>query len=131
MENNNFDPESAGGYGFVMFVYLIIIAVVIVGMWKTFEKAGKPGWAAIIPIYNFIVLLEIVGKPLWWIVLMFIPVVNIIIAIMLSHQLSLSFGQGIGMTLLLIFLPFIGWPMLGFGDARYVGPGGAPLSNPV
>jgi len=131
METNNFDPGSAGGYGFAMFVYLIIIAVVIVGMWRTFEKAGKPGWAAIIPIYNFIVLLEIVGKPLWWIILIIIPVVNIVIAIMLCHQLSLSFGQGIGMTLLLIFLPFIGWLMLGFGDARYVGPGGASVPNPV
>lgn len=131
MEPNNFDPGSTGGYGFAMFLYLIIFAVVIVGMWKTFEKAGKPGWAAIIPIYNFIVLLEIVGKPLWWIVLMFIPVVNIIIAIMLCHQLALSFGQGIGMTLLLIFLPFIAWLMLGFGDARYIGPGGTPVAHPV
>lgn len=131
METNNFDPGSTGGYGFVMLVYLIVFAVVIVGMWKTFEKAGKPGWAAIIPIYNFIVLLEIVGKPLWWIILMLIPIVNLVIAIMLCHQLSLSFGQGIGMTLLLIFLPFIGWPMLGFGDARYIGPGGMPAPNPV
>lgn len=131
METNNFDSGVSGGYGFVMFLYLIIFAVVIVGMWKTFEKAGKPGWAAIVPIYNLIVLLEIVGKPLWWIILMLIPLVNIIIAIMLCHQLSLSFGQGIGMTLLLIFLPFIGWLMLGFGDARYVGPGGTSLANPV
>ncbi len=114
-----------------MFLYLVVFVVVIIGMWKTFEKAGKPGWAAIIPIYNCIVLLEIVGKPLWWIILLLIPFENLIVAIMLCHQLSLSYGQGLGMTLLLIFLPFIGWPMLGFGPARYLGPGGTPVTHPV
>jgi len=62
-------------------LFWVLMIIVIVGMWKMFEKAGKPGWASLIPIYNFIVLLEIVGKPLWWIVLMFIPIVNIIFAI--------------------------------------------------
>lgn len=127
----DFDSGLSGGYGFVMFLYLVVFVVVIIGMWKTFEKAGKPGWAAIIPIYNCIVLLEIVGKPLWWIILLIIPIVNLIIAIMLTHQLSLSYGQGVGMTLLLIVLPFIGWPMLGFGPARYLGPGGTPMAHPA
>lgn len=127
----DFDSGLSGGYGFAMFLYLVVFVVVIIGMWKTFEKAGKPGWAAIIPIYNCIVLLEIVGKPLWWIILLLIPFVNLIVAIMLCHQLSLSYGQGLGMTLLLIFIPFIGWPMLGFGPARYLGPGGTPLTHPV
>lgn len=121
----NYDPYSGGimaALGAFAFIYLIIFLVVIVGMWKVFEKAGKPGWAAIIPIYNLIILLEIVGKPVWWIILLLIPFVNFIIVIILYHQLSLSFGQGVGMTIMLIILPFVAFPMLGFGSAKYVGP---------
>ena len=123
------DPGAAAGLGVVMFIYIALLILLIVSTWKIFTKAGKPGWAAIIPIYNCVILLEIVGKPVWWIILLLIPFVNIVIAIMLMHQLSLSFGQGVGTTLLLIFLPFIGFPMLGFGSAQYVGPtGGAPAA---
>lgn len=86
------------------------------------SKAGKPGWAAIIPIYNLIVWLEIVGKPVWWIILLFIPLVNFFVGLYLCHLTSRAYGKDIVMTLLLIFLPFIGFPILGFGDAKYVGP---------
>ena len=111
--------------GAFAFFYFLILLIVIVGMWKVFEKAGKPGWAAIIPIYNLIVLLEIVGKPVWWIILLLIPFVNFIIIILLYHQLSLSFGQGIGMTILLIILTFVAFPVLGLGSAKHVGAGGS------
>lgn len=128
---DNFDPGVSSGFGVIMFLYLAILIVTIVGMWKTFEKAGKPGWAAIIPIYNIIVMLEIVNKPLWWVILLLIPLVNIIFAIIVLNQFAISFGQGIGMTLLLIFLPVIAWPLLGFGDAKYLGPGGMSTSQPA
>jgi hypothetical protein len=108
--------------GAFMIIYFAIFLVVIISLWKLFEKAGKPGWAAIIPIYNIIVLLEIVGKPIWWIFLLLIPLVNLFIGIYVVHLLSKSFGKDIVMTILLIFLPFIGYPMLGFGDATYGGP---------
>jgi len=111
---------AAMGTGVLIF-YLVILVLVIASMWKIFTKAGKPGWASIIPIYNLIVLLEIVGKPIWWILLLIIPLVNIIIMIIVTHRLSLSFGQGVGTTILLILLPFIGYPMLGFGSATYIG----------
>ena len=112
---------AAMGTGILIF-YLVILVLMIASMWKIFTKAGKPGWAAIIPIYNFIVLLEIVGKPIWWILLLIIPFVNFIILIIITHRLSISFGQGVGTTILLIILPFIGYPMLGFGSASYSGP---------
>ena len=112
---------AAIGTGVLIF-YLAVLVLMIVSMWKIFTKAGKPGWASIIPIYNFIVLLEIVGKPIWWILLLLIPLVNFIIIIMVTHRLSLSFGQGVGTTILLIILPVIGYPMLGFGSATYAGP---------
>lgn len=116
--------DDSGIVGGVSFFYLLIIVIYIAGMWRIFEKAGKPGWAAIIPIYNIIVLLEIVGKPWWWILLLLVPIVNIVIAIMMSNLLSKSFGQGIGFTLGLIFLGFIFYPMLGFGNYEYQGAAG-------
>jgi len=117
------DESGIGVVGGI--VYLAVIVLLIASVWKVFVKAGKPGWAAIIPIYNAIVLLEIVGKPVWWIILLFIPFVNIIIAIIVYHQLSLSFGQGVGFTIGLLLLGVVFLPILGFGDAKYLGPGGA------
>lgn len=101
---------------------LAVLVIVVASLWKIFTKAGKPGWAAIVPFYNMIVLLQIVGRPVWWFVLLLVPFVNIIFAIIITHDTSKSFGRGVGTTLLLIFLPFIGYPMLAFGDAKYVDP---------
>jgi len=102
-------------------LYIGIIVLVIAGSWKVFEKAGKPGWAAIVPIYNIIVLFEITGKPVWWIILLFIPLVNIVILFLTYNALAKSFGKDIGFALGLIFLGVIFIPMLGFGDAEYQG----------
>lgn len=100
-------------------LYLAVVILMIASMWKIFEKAGKPGWASIVPIYNFIVMLEIVRKPVWWIILMLIPFVNIIFAIIVVHRFSRSFGQGAGFTVGLILLGLIFYPMLAFGDYQY------------
>ena len=98
----------------------------IASLWTIYSKAGQPGWAAIVPIYNVIVLLEIVGKPWWWLFLMLIPIVNIVILVMVYHNLSLSFGKEGGFTVGLILLGIVFFPILAFGDAKYVGPGGKP-----
>jgi hypothetical protein len=108
----------------VVIIYLAIIVLIIVAQWKIYEKAGKPGWACIIPIYNIIVLLEIIGKPWWWLLLMLVPIVNIIFLIWMTNLLSLSFGKSEGFTVGLILLPIIFYPILGFGDATYNGPAG-------
>ena len=84
--------------GTIIFIYLAFIVLMIASMWTIFSKAGKPGWAALVPIYNIIVLLDIVGKPWWWLLLMFIPIVNFVVIIMIYHNLSLSFGKGAGFT---------------------------------
>ena len=120
METYDSGGVAAIGTG-ILVVYFGILILIIASMWKIFTKAGKPGWAAIIPIYNLIVWLEIVNKPVWWIILLLIPFVNFIILIILVHRLSLSFGQGVGMTILMILLPFVGYPILGFGSAKYTG----------
>ena len=57
--------QNDGPSVFLFIIELLVIVLVIAGMWKTFAKAGKPGWASIVPIYNVIVLLEIAGRPLW------------------------------------------------------------------
>ena len=103
-------------------IYAAIIILFIASLWKIFVKAGKPGWAAIVPIYNIIVLLEVVGRPLWWIVLLIIPCVNIVAGIMLTLDLAKSFGKEIGYAIGMIILPFIFYPMLAFGSATYRGP---------
>ncbi len=102
-------------------VWLVVLVVMIAALWKVFVKAGEPGWAAIIPIYNFIVLLKIAGKPLWWIILLFIPFVNFIIIIVIYFALAKNFGKGAGFAIGLVFLPIIFFPILAWGDAQYHG----------
>jgi len=117
---------AGAGIGIVAgIVYLAIIVLMIAAMWKVFEKAGEPGWAAIIPIYNLIVLLKIAGKPAWWFLLFLIPFVNFIIAFVVSIAVAERFGKGVGFGIGLTLLPFIFYPLLAWGDSSY---GRAPLT---
>jgi len=106
--------------GVFALVWLVVALVMVVSMWKIFTKAGEPGWAAIVPIYNLIVLLKIVGRPVWWILIFFVcsPVAMIII----SLDLAKVFGKSTGFAVGLILLGPIFLPMLAFGDARYTAP---------
>jgi hypothetical protein len=116
------DSGAAAGVGIVMvIIYLLFAVLMIASLWKIFAKAGKPGWAAIVPIYNLIVLLEIVGKPVWWILLFLIPFANFIVAILIYIELAKKFGKEIGFAIGMILLPFVFFPMLGFGKAEYKG----------
>lgn len=103
-------------------IWLAVIVLMVVSAWKIFEKAGKPGWAAIVPIYNAYVFLQIAGKPGWWLVLMLIPVVSFIVGIIALVAFCKAFGKGGGYVAGMIFLPFIFYPMLAFGDATYTAP---------
>ena len=105
--------------GFLLFA-LALAVVVIIGWWKMFEKAGEPGWAAIIPIFNIIVLLKIAGRPLWWVILYFIPIANIVAAIVVSIDIAKAFGQSAVFGFFLNFLfGGIGYLILGFGNYQY------------
>ena len=117
-----YEQSSSGILAVLGGFFFVIIAIAIfciVCMWKVYSKAGQPGWAAIIPIYNLIVLLQIVQRPIWWIILMIIPCVNIVVLFIVYIDLAKVFGKGTGFGLGLIFLPFIFVPMLAFGDAEY------------
>ena len=108
--------------GVFLIVALAFAVLMVASMWKVFTKAGQPGWAVIVPIYNLVVLLNIIGKPLWWLVLFIIPLVSIVAAIIAYVNLAKCFGKGAGFAIGLLLLPFIFFPMLGLGDARYQGP---------
>ncbi len=125
MDQELANGAAAGGLGVIMLVYLAILVVLIIGMWKTFSKAGQPGWAAIIPIYNIIVWLQISGRPIWWIILLLIPIVSIVIFVIICIDLAKSFGKGTGFGIGIFFLGFIFIPILGFGSATYQGPAAA------
>ena len=102
--------------------YLAFIVFVVAGIWKTFEKAGQPGWAAIVPFYNYYIMAKIGDVKNWW--LIFIPFVNIYIIFVIMIALAKSFGKDTGFGIGLVFLGFIFFPILGFGDAHYIGPNG-------
>lgn len=104
-------------------MFLLLAVLLAAGMWYVYEKAGQKGYATIIPIYNMIALLKIAEKPVWWIIFMFIPVVNIVFIIMTLNGVSKNFGKDEGFTVGLIFLGAIFWSILGYGDARYKGNG--------
>ena len=105
---------------FVIFV-LGVAVLLIASIWRVFEKAGQPGWAVIVPIYNLVVLLRIVGKPWWWLFLMLIPYIGYIWVVWTTNLLSKKFGKDEGFTVGLILLPIIFYPLLGFGSAQYQG----------
>ena len=108
--------------GASVIIGLAFAVFMIASLWKIFTKAGKPGWACIIPIYNIIIMLEIAGKPWWWLFLVWI--LAPVFGIWMINLISLSFGKSTGFTIGMLFLPFIFWPILGFGSAKYKGPAG-------
>jgi hypothetical protein len=120
-------PEGAGWIaalfsGVFGLIGLLLALVVIAGFWKVYAKAGQPGWAAIVPIYNVIVLTKLVGKPMWVAILLIIPCTAFIGWIIAALALAKCFGKETGFAIGLILLPVIFVPMLGFGDAQYRGP---------
>ena len=104
---------------------LIVMGIIgiffIAVMWKVFTKAGEPGWAALVPIYNLVVLLKIAGKPAWWLVLFLIPLVSLVASILVAIGVAERFGKGTGFGLGLAFLGPIFYPVLAFGSAEYRG----------
>jgi hypothetical protein len=113
--------DSGGLPAWFWIITGILVVVQYAAMWRVYTKAGREGWEAIIPIYNYYVMLKIVGKPGWWLILMLIPIVNIVILVWVYNLLSKSFGKDEGFTLGLIFLGIIFWPILAWGNAKYIG----------
>ena len=111
--------SSTGSFGTLVFFGILVM--VIAGVWRTFTKAGRPGWACLVPIYNVIVMLQIAGRPVWWLLLLLVPIVNIAVAFVIMFDFAKAFGKGIGFAIGLFFLGFIFYPVLGFSEAQYQG----------
>ena len=128
------NEEAALAAGLIAFfaafalVFAAIAVVTLIGMWKVFTKAGHPGWAVLIPVYNFILLLRIAGLAWYWVftpLIILIPILGAIAylvwVVWVHHRISTRFGQGVGFTIGLTLLGPIFWLILGFGSAQYVG----------
>jgi uncharacterized protein DUF5684 len=115
------DTSGGGGSVVGLIIPLAITILMIAAMWKVFTKAGQPGWGVLIPIFNAYLLCRIAGKPGWWVILMLIPIVNVVIALLVALGVAQNFGRGAGFGVGLFFLPFIFYPILGFGSAQYSG----------
>jgi hypothetical protein len=113
---------AGGGVFFLFFAAILIFYVV--AYWRVYEKAGEPGWGAIVPFYNIYLLCKIAGRPGWWLILYFIPFVNLVIALVVSLDLAKAFSRSAGFGLGLWLLSFIFVPILGFGPAQYTKPVG-------
>ena len=122
------DTGAAAGIGIGMLIFELVITVAVWAavFWKVFEKAGKPGWASIVPIYNAIVLFEIAGKPFWWVLVCFIPCIGfpilaIVFSWIVSMEIAKRFGKDFGFGIGLFFLGIVFYPILGYGSAKYEG----------
>ncbi|VTR91404.1 Uncharacterized protein OS=Pirellula staleyi (strain ATCC 27377 / DSM 6068 / ICPB 4128) GN=Psta_1379 PE=4 SV=1 [Gemmata massiliana] len=128
---NDGDAVGAGllaGLAAYIAVVFVIFIITAIGKWKVFEKAGQPGWAAIIPLYDFYVTTQIAKKEILWFILFLvgifcfpISIVAVVAIVVVNLEVATKFGKGAGYGLGLSFLPFIFYPLLGFGDARYSG----------
>ncbi len=124
----NYAPLAGMGVGF-MIVWAAVVIIGILTMWKIFSKAGKPGWAAIIPLYNIIVLLQIIGRPAWWILLFFVPFANLVISVIMSLDLAKVFNKSTLFGIMLLWFIPVGYFILAFGSAKYTAPTAGPTSS--
>ncbi len=121
MQQEEIPTGGLAAMGVMLVVWLAVVVFCIAVFWKLFSKAGEPGWACLIPIYNTIVFCKICGKPWWWFILLCIPGVNFIILIILDLELAKRFGKSTGFAIGLILLFPIFCAILAFGSARYQG----------
>ena len=113
--------QTQGGAAGMIFtaVWLAVCLAIVAGVWKVFTKAGQPGWGVLVPIYNTYLMTKIAQRPAWWLILMFIPFVNVIVHVVMSMDIAKHFGKGAGFGVGLAC--FIFYPILGFGGAQYGG----------
>jgi len=117
---------SSGPAAVILSSYLAVVVFYIVAGWKIFAKAGEPGWGVFVPIYNLYLICKISGRPEWWLILFFIPVVNIVIGLIIAMDVAKAFSKSSGFGIGLWLLSFIFVPILGFGSAQYTQPSALP-----
>lgn len=120
--NSTMDPAAAAGSA-IGGLLGVVIVILITGfaLMGIFKKAGRPAWAAFVPIYNLVVLLQISGLSPWLVLLSLIPVANIVLIVLLAINLAKVFGKGAGTAILIVFFTVIMYFVLSYGSARYLG----------
>ncbi len=98
---------------------MAIHILILISLWKIFEKAGLAGWKSIIPFYNIYCLVVVAKLPWWYFLLIFIPYLGLLVAIYVCYKIALAFGKSGFYTIGLMLLPIIFFPLLAFGDAEY------------
>jgi uncharacterized membrane protein YhaH (DUF805 family) len=127
IEESTSDGLSAGALAAIIVVAAILLVLHIAGFWKTLEKGGEPGAFSLLFLISclypiaYLPMARLTGRPGWWVVLLYIPLVNLVVLAILSIDIARSYGKGTGFGIGLWLLPFVFYPMLGFGDARYQG----------
>lgn len=111
---------SSAASSMTSLVFLAVLILMIVAMWKVFERAGEPGWAVLVPIYNLYIMTRVARMSGWWVLAAFIPVVNIVFAFAVSNGIAKRFDKGTGFGIGLALLPFIFYPILAWGDGAAV-----------
>ena len=132
-------PSVGTTFGFVgvlagifTLVPLIISVLYLISLWKIFVKCGKPGWAAIVPIYNVIVLLEIAGKELITLLLLCVPIYGIYVAYTVFEAIAKKFGKSSGFAILMLLFPYIAFPILAFSkNSEIVEPEYVNVTNTI
>ncbi|MDR2998764.1 MAG: DUF5684 domain-containing protein [Microbacterium sp.] len=124
---SDMEPINTGvgaGVGVVFGIIALIYWVAsIAAYWKTFTKAGYPGWLAIIPIVNLFVLVKVAGLSAWFGLLFFVPIANIVMAIIVALRNGRAFGHGGAFSFFLLFLLSpIGYFVTGFSSDTYPKP---------
>lgn len=119
----------AAMFGIMSIVSLVIGIIMLVSQWKIYKKAGKKGWESLIPIYNIIVLLQIVELPTWYIILFIVPIANIYVMFKMYIELAHKFGKSTGFGVATVFFSIICLPILAFGKNNVYGGSGQPTTN--
>jgi len=117
---------TSGSAAVILLIYLAVVVFYIVAGWKVFAKAGEPGWGVFVPIFNLYLVCKISGRPEWWVILFFIPLVNIVIGLIIAMDIAKAFSKSSGFGIGLWLLSFIFVPILGYGSAQYTHPSALP-----
>lgn len=114
-------PNGSGFPVLILLIALTVSVLIIAGQWIVFQKAGHAGWKSLVPLYNMYILMQISGKPGWWMFLLFIPLVGLIVYLFAMLSLAKKFGRSELFGVGLLLLPMIFFPLLAFGESQYEG----------
>lgn len=109
-------PDTAPASSIAPLIVLAIGGITIASLWRVYQRAGEPGWATLVPIYNAVVLLRVARRPIWWIVLLLVPLVNLVTLVAIDIALARRFGRSAGFGVAIALLPFVFLPVLAFAS---------------